>query len=57
MNKERNKKNNIILFPLKPEDIMRLKPEDICGRVWKRLRYDYDIEKSGNDSYPNDRKT
>ena len=33
------KNNNIISFPLNKEDIMRLKPEDICGRVWKVSRY------------------
>ena len=31
--------NNVISFPLEKEDIMRLKPEDICGRVWKVSRY------------------
>ena len=33
------KNNNVISFPLNKEDIMRLKPEDICGRVWKVSRY------------------
>ena len=33
------KDGNVISFPLEKEDIMRLKPEDICGRVWKVSRY------------------
>ena len=33
------KDDNVISFPLEKEDIMRLKPEDICGRVWKVSRY------------------
>ena len=32
-------RNNITEFPLNKEDIMRLKPEDICGRVWKASKY------------------
>ena len=32
-------KNNVTQFPLNKEDIMRLKPEDICGRVWKASKY------------------
>ena len=32
-------RNNITEFPLNKEDIMRLKPEDICGRVWKESKY------------------
>ena len=32
-------KQNVTQFPLNKEDIMRLKPEDICGRVWKVSRY------------------
>ena len=32
------KDGNVISFPLEKEDIMRLKPEDICGRVWKVSR-------------------
>ena len=31
--------NNVISFPLEKEDIMRLKPDDICGIVWKVSRY------------------
>ena len=33
------KDDNVISFPLEKEDIMRLKPEDICGRVWKASKY------------------
>ena len=33
------KDGNVVSFPLEKEDIMRLKPEDICGRVWKVSRY------------------
>ena len=33
------KDGNVISFPLEKEDIMRLKPEDICGRVRKVSRY------------------
>ena len=33
------KDGNVISFPLEKEDIMKLKPEDICGRVWKVSRY------------------
>ena len=33
------KSGNVISFPLEKEDIMRLKPEDICGRVWKTSKY------------------
>ena len=33
------KNSNVVTFPLEKEDIMRLKPEDICGRVWKVSRY------------------
>ena len=36
------RKDNVIQFPLNKEDIMRLKPEDICGRVWKLSRYSGD---------------
>ena len=32
-------RNNVTQFPLNKEDIMRLKPEDICGRVWKASKY------------------
>ena len=32
-------KQNVTQFPLNREDIMRLKPEDICGRVWKASKY------------------
>ena len=32
-------RNNVTEFPLNKEDIMRLKPEDICGRVWKESKY------------------
>ena len=32
-------RNNVTQFPLNKEDIMRLKPEDICGRVWKESKY------------------
>ena len=32
-------RNNVTQFPLNREDIMRLKPEDICGRVWKASKY------------------
>ena len=32
-------RNNVTHFPLNKEDIMRLKPEDICGRVWKASKY------------------
>ena len=35
-------RNNVTQFPLNKEDIMRLKPEDICGRVWKLSRYSGD---------------
>ncbi len=33
------KKDNVIQFPSRKEDYMRLKPEDICGRVWKLSKY------------------
>ena len=32
-------RNNVTEFPLNKEDIMRLKPEDICGRVWTESKY------------------
>jgi len=32
-------RNNVTQFPLNKEDIMRLKPEDICGRIWKASKY------------------
>ena len=33
------RKDNVIQFPSRKEDYMRLKPEDICGRVWKLSKY------------------
>ena len=33
------RKDNVIQFPLEKEDYMRLKPEDICGRIWKSSKY------------------
>ena len=32
-------KDNVTQFPLNKDDIMRLKPEDICGRVWRTSKY------------------
>ena len=47
-------KNNVTQFPLNKEDILRLKPEDICGRVWKASKYgSADI---GNPNNNNDDK-
>ena len=43
-------RNNVTQFPLNKEDIMRLKPEDICGRVWKASKYgSADISNNDND--------
>ena len=43
-------RNNVKQFPLNKEDIMRLKPEDICGRVWKESKYgSADIPNNNND--------
>ena len=43
-------KNNVTQFPLNKEDIMRLKPEDICGRVWRAAKY-------GSADIPNSKDT
>ena len=44
-------RNNVTQFPLNKEDIMRLKPEDICGRVWKASKYgSADIPNNNNDN-------
>ena len=42
-------RNNITEFPLNKEDIMRLKPEDICGRVWKESKYGTVADKDLNN--------
>ena len=43
-------KDNVTQFPLNKEDIMRLKPEDICGRVWRASKY-------GSADIPNSKDT
>ena len=43
-------RNNVTQFPLNKEDIMRLKPEDICGRVWKASKYG-SADISNNNNY------
>ena len=42
-------RNNVTQFPLNKEDIMRLKPEDICGRVWKESKYGTVADKDLNN--------
>ena len=42
-------RNNVTEFPLNKEDIMRLKPEDICGRVWKESKYGLPVADIPND--------
>ena len=49
-------KNNVTQFPLNKEDIMRLKPEDICGRVWKESEYGLPVADIPNSKDTNDDK-